>query len=196
MDHLWRLGEIVARSVLPSNLLPASSGPQELVHRSNRTRYGDCGSLDSVKPFPPLPRELVLRILSLTLPPPAYSTSSRRRRLLLDFSAFDRDCARWASAELWRHVHLPTPRTAKLFFAQLDTTARSRSISSLRIGQDVDETSMFQEDWLYADVGTFVEQVLSVCPDIEELWIAGAKDLRLGSLSGGSSGCRLLIRSS
>jgi len=185
MDNLWRIGESIVHSL--QSFLPLSESSITSLHSSRRPDRDD--SETSVSPFPSLPRELVFRILSFTLPPPSYSTSAARYRLLLDYSLFDKDCARWASLELWRDVYLPTPRTAKLFSDAIDLTRRKRCdmIKTLRIGQaDVEETSVFQEDWLYADVGRFIDRLFSVCSKVEELWIAGAKDLQLSCLSRGN----------
>ncbi|GAA5903397.1 uncharacterized protein JCM6883_004992 [Sporobolomyces salmoneus] len=191
MDHLWRLGETVARTFLPSALLPPS--PEDLRTSSSSNEREDIGCVPTaeVKPFPSLPRELILRILSVTLPDPSFSTSAHRYRLLLEYSTFDKDCARWATLKLWQDVHLPSPRSAKLFFASIERNPnkeRTTVVKSLRIGQsDVEEVSMFQEDWLYADVGKCIERLLAICTGIEELWVAGAKDLTLSSLSAGKA---------
>ncbi|GAA6014177.1 hypothetical protein JCM11491_004129 [Sporobolomyces phaffii] len=190
MDALWRLGGGFLNSLLSETLAPSSTGPSASTSSWFNRVTTSGHALEHVAPFPELPREIVLRIFSFTLPPPGYSSSSERYRTLVGYSRLDRDCARWASLELRRHIHLDTPRSASHFSQLLDHRPRewSRAVRTLRIGQlDIEETSVYGGDWLYADVGKLIERVLSACPDVEELFVAGAKDLQLNALSHGTN---------
>lgn len=195
MNGLRLIGETVLRSILPSNLADTLVGysdhpstsrdPYEILDASSTGP-----TLSEVEPFPPLPHEVIFQILSFSLPPPSYSTSSDRNRRLLNYALFDHDCARWASLELRQHAHLESPKSATRFLSALtehDEEWRG-VVRTLRIGQsDPDKADLIGNDWMYEDIGTLLERILILCPGVDELWIAGAKDLQLTALSKGTS---------
>ncbi|GAA5935950.1 uncharacterized protein JCM15063_001857 [Sporobolomyces koalae] len=143
------------------------------------------------KPFPTLPRELVLRILAHTLPPEDRAGRDRTR-LLCGYCQLDRDCARWASHQLRRCIDLRTPRSAHKFAetvrGHLDREHWRTSVKHVSLGQpDAEHRSMLEDDWTYAQVDLLLDDILTNCPNLEELRIAGLKDLRLSSLSRGTN---------
>ncbi|GAA5823876.1 hypothetical protein JCM5353_006390 [Sporobolomyces roseus] len=194
MNGLRFIGEIVLRSIFPSNLADSLVGYSDRPSTPHDPYYVSYSSstvpdLSEVEPFPSLPCELVLRILSFSLPAPGYSTSAQRKRQLLDYALFDQDSSRWASFELRKHIHLESPKSATRFLSALTDRDEEWSgvVRTLRFGQsDPEKSNITASEWMYEDAGSFIAQILNKCPNIDELWIAGAKDLQLKSLSEGT----------
>lgn len=202
MNGLRFIGEIVLRSIFPSNLADSLVGYSDRPSTPHDPYYVSYSSstvpdLSEVEPFPRLPCELVLRILSFSLPAPGYSTSAQRKRQLLDYALFDQDSSRWASFELRKHIHLESPESATRLLSALTDRDEEWSgvVRTLRFGQsDPEKSNITASEWMYEDAGSFIAQILIKCPNIDELWIAGAKDLQLKSLSQGTSESFRLLR--
>ncbi|GAA5895936.1 hypothetical protein JCM8208_005129 [Rhodotorula glutinis] len=136
--------------------------------------------------FPPLPAELVLRILHYTLPPASHSTHTARTSRLRALALLSRDCARWASLELRRDVRLETHEHARWFLREV-LRRRGREwaggVRVLRLGRESDEGGQGDAVWRSSSVGRTVKDLLRMCENVEELWVCGLSGLQPGDLA-------------
>lgn len=138
--------------------------------------------------LPPLPTELVLRILADTVPPASHATHAARTRVLHAYALLSRDCARWACLELRRDVRLRTFEHAK-WFAREVLRRRGRAwasgIRALRLGEETDQEGQGDTVWRREGVGRLVSELLRLCGNVEELWICGLSGIQPGDLAAG-----------
>ncbi|BGP42761.1 hypothetical protein JCM10450v2_006872 [Rhodotorula kratochvilovae] len=146
-------------------------------------------------PFPPLPSELVLRILAYTLPVPSCSTHRARTRLHRAYSLFSRDCARWATLELRRDVRLQTFAHARWFAQEVRVKrwAWAQGVRVLRLGSAGDRTAQGDGMWRERGAGRLVRELLRLCEGVEELWMSGLSGLEPGDLAPGRNLRRLWL---
>lgn len=136
-----------------------------------------------IEPFPPLPSEVVLRILDFALPPLSYSRARERARRLKDFALLSKDCARWATLLVRRDVTCSTADSAKKLSDW--TTYRS-------VGPPLVETARYgsvgEQDMANRDMWERDEAVSAVCRaahhyrKLRELWLSGISHVELAVL--------------
>ncbi|GAA5865034.1 hypothetical protein JCM8547_007689 [Rhodosporidiobolus lusitaniae] len=158
--------------------------------------------LPPVDPFPPLPTELVLRILSFTLPSPSYSSARARARKLKRLALLNKDFARWATLELRTDVVLSTTDSARWFaglarrkgpaWAGAVRTLRLGSAEPLQAGMDGREESV-DRIWRGEGVGKLVRDLMKLCENAEELWLCGIGGIEVGQLATGKNLRKLSI---
>ncbi|GAA6060766.1 hypothetical protein JCM10212_006746 [Sporobolomyces blumeae] len=193
MDYFWRALDAIRSVATVIEPIRPDQLASENISTSQRDAAEPPRQIDPTRletACSTLPRELVFRILSFTLPPPGFSTGLDRRRLLVDYASFDRDFARWATAELRRNVYLATASDAIRFSDVAATTSpESRSVvASIRLGvSDPARATFVNSIWASDKTTKVVSDLLRLCPNVEELWIAGVRDLELGVLSNGSN---------
>ncbi|GAA5847171.1 hypothetical protein JCM9279_006120 [Rhodotorula babjevae] len=136
--------------------------------------------------FPALPAELVLRILSYTLPTASHSTHAARTSHLHALALLSRDAARWASLELRRDVRLETHEHARWFVREV-LRRRGREWASgirvLRLGRETDDEGRGDAVWRSSSVGRTVRDLLRMCENVEELWVCGLSGIHPDDLA-------------
>ncbi|BGP19324.1 hypothetical protein JCM10213v2_007413 [Rhodosporidiobolus nylandii] len=154
-----------------------------------------------VEPFPPLPPELILRILSFILPPPAYTSAKTRALRLKQLALLDKDCARWAVLQLKADVALSSLDAARWF----TLTARKRgecwtnAVRSVRLGSAEQfagpEAQVHAVDrmWRGEGTGKAVSDLLKACANVDELWLCGISGVEVGHLAVGKNLRKLFI---
>ncbi|GAA5821535.1 hypothetical protein JCM11251_000896 [Rhodosporidiobolus azoricus] len=149
--------------------------------------------LPPIDPFPPLPFELVLRILSFTLPPLSYTHAHARAKRLKRLALLNKDTARWAVLELRTHVALSTVQAARWFVmtARKKGPAWAGAVRSLRLGNAehivgaTAQRDSVDHMWRGAGTGQLVRDLLRVCNNVQELWVCGISGIEVEDLGEG-----------
>ncbi|GAA5974296.1 hypothetical protein JCM11641_006718 [Rhodosporidiobolus odoratus] len=154
-----------------------------------------------IEPFPPLPSELVLRILLFTLPAPSYAAAKPRARRLKQIALLDKDCARWATLLLRQDVAVSSIDAARWFSMTATTRGPTwaGAVRSLRLGsaeEFVDAAGhreAVDKMWRSRDSGKTMQDLLKTCEAVEDLWLSGISGVEVGHLAAGKNLRRLFI---
>ncbi|ORY77637.1 hypothetical protein BCR35DRAFT_353144 [Leucosporidium creatinivorum] len=141
----------------------------------------------SILTFPPLPPELILYILTLSLPHPTYSSLStspspgslttRLHQLASLHPSFSSHFTRLSHA----HIRLPTLDSAARFLRRCQREGWAERVRTLRIGPEEGEGRQWMGD------GAVVGELLRVCKGVKELWVVGLAGLELEYLGEGKN---------
>ncbi|BGP65239.1 hypothetical protein NBRC10512_000310 [Rhodotorula toruloides] len=165
--------DATVQSLVPSSLANA------LPWTATNSRVTD--ALAHINPYPPLPSEVILRILAFTLPAPSYTHAHERTRLLKQYALFCRDCARWATLLLRRDVACTSVDATTSFLRWAVGPAKdSRGgllVQSVRFGTGGTKSKASDTVWDRHDSFNAVRHAAIHCPKLSELWLSGMDQL-------------------
>ncbi|BGP34673.1 hypothetical protein JCM10296v2_006495 [Rhodotorula toruloides] len=139
--------------------------------------------LAHITPYPPLPSEVILRILASTLPAPSYTHAHERTRLLKSYALLSRDAARWATLLIRRDVACSSVDAATSFVrwavGPAKTSRGALLVQSVRYGSAGKKGDVGDTMWARHDSFDAVRHAATYCPTLSELWLSGMNQLEL-----------------